>query len=129
MSKSITISLTDSARAVVTLETKGSRIVYSRYISDHGVTLDTVGEHVAALAELAVSLRAVDGDDKPAVKNFKNKVRNGLNSNLGKVVPSKDDAAKWLMTTDGLAAFAALDKSERESFLVALAAEAEKRAK
>lgn len=109
--KSFTVSLTDSARAIVTFATNGERIVYSRYVADSGVTLDTVGEHVAALAALAVEMKATDSDgvtlladDKDALKRFKNKIRNGLNTHLGKVVPSKqdDDAPVNLLTAKGV---------------------------
>lgn len=94
--KTTTITLTDSARAVVVLNTRADKIVYSAYISEHGVTLDTVGEHVQALAALAVEMRAVDGDDKAAVKCFKNRVRNGLNRHLGKESAESKKSDKYL---------------------------------
>lgn len=103
MSKTTTITLTDSARAVVILNTKADRIVYSAYITEHGVTLDTVSEHVQALAALAVDMRAVDGEDKMAVKCFKNRVRNGLNRNLGKEAGESKKSDKFV-TAEGLKA-------------------------
>lgn len=125
MAKSITISLTNSARAVVTHATRGERIVYSTYIADHDVTLDTVGEHVQSLAALAVKMHAIPADDKVALKNFKNKVRNGLNTHLGKVVPSKsDDDNTNLLTAEGMAALAELDAEAQHA---AIAAEIERR--
>lgn len=84
MTKSLTINLTNSAAAVVTLASKADKIVYSAYIAEHDVTLDTVSDHVATLADLAVSMKAVNAEDKDAMKCFKNRVRNGLNRNLGK---------------------------------------------
>lgn len=106
MSKSLTITLSNSAAAVVALETRGNKVVYSRYISDHGVTLDTVSDHVAALADLAISSKVLDGDDKVAVKGFKNRVRNGLNSNLGKVSPSKVEPTALITTLGAKATLA-----------------------
>lgn len=103
MSKSISISLSNSARAIVRLHTDGEKIVYSAYISDHGVTLDTVSDHVASLRDLAVTMNRIDAADKVALKRFSDKVRNGLNTHLGKVVPSKADSTA-LLTSLGKAA-------------------------
>jgi len=122
MTQNITINLSDSARAVVRLATSADKVVYSAYIAEHNVTVDTVGEHVASLADLAVSLYSaktglgVDPADKVALKNFKNKVRNGLNTNLGKVVPSKGQSGKYV-TAEGLK-----DES-REAFMAKCLAE------
>ena len=112
MSKSITIALSNSARAVVDHATRAERIVYSTFISDHGVTLDTVGEHVAALAELAIDMKRIAADDKAEIKRFKNKIRNGLNTHLGKVVPSKSADTEHLLTGNGVNVLAELSNDE-----------------
>lgn len=101
--KSVSINLEDSARAVVKLESRGKKIIYSRYIADHGVTLETVSEHVQSLAALAIELDEIDPNDKAALKAFKTRVRNGLNTNLGKTVPSKTPSGKYI-TAEGLKA-------------------------
>lgn len=103
MSKSFSVSLSNSARAVVTYATKGDRLVYGNYIAEHGVTLDNVSEHVAALAALAIDLKAIDANDKYEVKCFKNKIRNGLNSNLGKTPKGGGSSDKYV-TAEGLKA-------------------------
>lgn len=103
MSKTLTITLTDSARAVVVHATKGERIIYSNYVAEHGVTLDTVSDHVASLTDLAVSLKMLDADDKADVKRFKNRVRNGLNYTLGKD-SSKSGTSDKFVTAEGLKA-------------------------
>lgn len=102
--KSVSINLEDSAKAVVRLEGPVKKIVYSRYIADHGVTLETVPEHVQSLAALAIELDEVDPDDKVALKGLKTRFRNGLNSNLGKVSPSKSGKSDKYVTAEGLKA-------------------------
>lgn len=104
MSKSFSVTLSNSARAVVTYATKGERVVYGAYIADHGVTLDTVAEHVQSLASLAVEMKAVDGEDKEDVKRFKNKVRNGLNRTLGKPDNEGSNKSGKYVTAEGLKA-------------------------
>ena len=103
MSKTLSIALSDSAKAVVTLETRGAKIVYANYVTENGVTLDNVGDHVAALADLAVEMKALDADDKVDVKRFKNRVRNGLNYALGKESGSGGKSDKYI-TAEGLKA-------------------------
>lgn len=103
MPKTFTLSLSDAAKAVVRFETDGDKIVYSNYIEAHGVTLDTVGEHVAALADLAVEMKRIDPTDKAEIKRFKNKVRNGLNYRLGKVSEKSGTSDKYV-TAEGLKA-------------------------
>lgn len=101
--KTLTISLTDSARAVITHARKAERIVYSAYIADHSVTLETVSEHVKALTEMAATMEPFA--DKKDQKRFTDKIRNGLNTHLGKVVPSKEaNKSGKYVTAEGLKA-------------------------
>lgn len=88
MSENITLNTSDkTAMSVVRYVRDRGRVVYTDYIAEHGVTLDTVGAHVAALQSLAFpkfdSKTATDAD-KMARKYFGNTVRNGLNYTLGK---------------------------------------------
>jgi hypothetical protein len=90
----MTNTITDlkSARAVVAYETTRNKVVYDKYIAANGVTLETVSAHVKALQELAFpdfDAKTADDETKYARKSFGNRVRNGLNTHLGKVVPSK----------------------------------------
>ena len=81
-----------SARAVVAYETTRNKVVYSKYIEANEVTLDNVSAHVAALQGLAFpkfDAKSATDEEKYARKSFGNRVRNGLNTHLGKVVPSK----------------------------------------
>lgn len=91
-----------SARAVVAYETTRNKVVYAKYIAANEVTLDNVSAHVLALQGLAFpdfdKATATD-EEKYARKSFGNRVRNGLNTHLGKVVPSKREE-----TTDASAA-------------------------
>lgn len=88
-----------SARALVKYERDRSKVVYSEYIAANAVTLDTVSEHVAALAEMAypgVDPRTAPEDVKAERKGFMNRVRNGLNYRLGKA--EADRAAREAST-------------------------------
>ena len=81
-----------SAAALVRYERDRSRIVYAEYIAANDVTLETVSEHVKALAELAFPDFTPDASDdvKAERKGFMNRVRNGLNHRLGKRTPSQE---------------------------------------
>lgn len=62
--------------------------VYSAYVAEHNVTLDTVKVHVKALTELAYpGVKPSNKDDatprQHKAKNFQNKIRNGLNYAIG----------------------------------------------
>lgn len=81
-----------SARAVVAYETTRNKVVYAKYIAANEVTLENVSAHVAALQGLAFpkfDAKTATDEEKYARKSFGNRVRNGLNTHLGKVVPSK----------------------------------------
>lgn len=81
-----------TAKAVVNYETGRNKVVYSEYIAANGVTLDNVSAHVAGLQSLAFptfDAKTASDEDKYARKSFGSRVRNGLNTHLGKVVPSK----------------------------------------
>ena len=85
-----------TAKAVVNYELTRNKVVYSDYITANEVTLDNVSSHVAALQGLAFpdfDSKTADDDAKYARKAFGNRVRNGLNTHLGKVVPSKAEPA------------------------------------
>lgn len=79
------IILTDAAAALVKADVSafkrdGKR--YSDYISEMGVTLETVSDHVAIFrSAFKAATPKADGEQ---VKAYATKVRNGLNYNLGK---------------------------------------------
>ena len=76
-----------SAQALVKFERDRSKVVYSDYIANNGVTLDNVADHVQALAGLAFpkfDQKTADDDAKKERKAFCTRVRNGLNYRLGK---------------------------------------------
>lgn len=109
-----------SALTVVRFERDRHAIVYPGYIAANGVTLDTVAAHVKALTELAfpgvkAASRAEAGTPERLAHGFACRVRNGLNSNLGKV--SETGEATKYVTALGLK-----DES-REQFLTRCAAE------
>jgi hypothetical protein len=93
-----------SARAVVAYETTRNKVVYAKYIAANQVTLDNVSAHVAALQGLAFpkfDAKTATDEEKYARKSFGNRVRNGLNTHLGKVVPSKrEETADTETATD-----------------------------
>jgi hypothetical protein len=94
-----------SARAVVAYETTRNKVVYDKYIAANEVTLDNVSAHVAALQGLAFpnfDAKTATDEEKYARKSFGNRVRNGLNTHLGKVVPSKrEETADAETAADG----------------------------
>lgn len=100
-----TITDLKSARAVVAYETTRNKVVYDKYIAANAVTLDNVSDHVKALQALAFpefDPKTADDAEKYARKSFGNRVRNGLNTHLGKVVPSKrDETTDAESATDG----------------------------
>lgn len=102
MSENTTIVDVKSARALVRLERDRSKVVYAEYIFANAVTLETVSAHVKALAELAFPKFDADASDdvKAERKGFMNRVRNGLNHNLGKRTPSQADRAETTSTGD-----------------------------
>ena len=98
----MTNTITDlkSARAVVAYETTRNKVVYDKYIAANAVTLENVSDHVKALQALAFPKfdpKTADDAEKYARKSFGNRVRNGLNTHLGKIVPSKREET----ATDG----------------------------
>lgn len=101
----VTVTLNKDDKTAVTLHgavRNTTPKAYDKYISEHGVTVETVGEHVKALADLSESIRPFAADGRDSRKNFCNTVRNGLNTHLGKVVPSKSATA--LLTSLGVKA-------------------------
>jgi hypothetical protein len=103
-----------SAKSLVTYVKRDAK-VYTSYIEANGVTLDTVKEHVDALADLAYPGVKADGRADKGTKSylkhtFKAQVRNGLNRNLGK--ESEKSEATALITALGA-------KSTKEEVLAA----------
>lgn len=102
----MTNTITDlkSARAVVAYETTRNKVVYDKYIAANAVTLENVSDHVKALQALAFPKfdpKTADDAEKYARKSFGNRVRNGLNTHLGKIVPSKREETAGETATDG----------------------------
>lgn len=89
-----TITDVKTARALVKFERDRNTVVYAEYIAANAVTLETVSDHVKALAELAFPGFTPDSTDeeKAERKAFMNRVRNGLNHRLGKRTPSQEAA-------------------------------------
>lgn len=84
-----------TAVALVKYERDRNRVVYPEYIAANGVTLDNVGEHVAALQALAFpdfDPKTADDEAKYVRKTFGNRVRNGLNFHLGKRPEARQEA-------------------------------------
>lgn len=95
-----------TAKAVVRHEKNRSKIVYREYIEANGVTLENVKDHVKALTTLAYPNVKPDASaPKDSIeyeaKCFNNRVRNGLNHNLGKT-PEKSDNSDNLLTATGV---------------------------
>ena len=117
-----------SARAVVTYETTRNKVVYDKYIAANAVTLDNVSDHVKALQALAFptfDAKTATDEEKYARKAFGNRVRNGLNTHLGKVVPSKREETTDASTdTDGeeTAPTATVEATPAQSLALALQA-------
>lgn len=77
------------AVALVDLVRNKEKLRYADYIRDNGVTLDTVPDHVQALANLANDIRKwEDGAERKA---FCNKVRGGLKHHLA---PKAEETAE-----------------------------------
>lgn len=95
-----------TAKAVVHYEKTRNKIVYGDYITANDVTLENVGKHVKALTDLAYpnvkpDAKAPKDSVEYAAKCFNNRVRNGLNHNLGKT-PTKGEPSGHLLTSEGV---------------------------
>lgn len=130
------ITDTKTATALIRAERDRHTVVYGDYIAANGVTLETVKDHAKELTALAFkgvkpASRAAHGTPEYAANAFRTRIRNGLNSNLGKPKAAKDDSETNLLTTDGLDTLKEWlkDGGKIDDVINALSAEIERRAK
>lgn len=115
-----TITLTPAALVIVKADVAAfnrDRLRYGKYVAEMKVTADTVAAHVALFRDAykAANPKA----DGALVKAYATKVRNGLNTNLGKTAESEAAGTKNLLTSDGVKALAG--KTEKEIVAAILA--------